>query len=97
MADEVKELVDNVRKEKNDAVKEERKDLVSRANDAAERLEKANTELKALLDKQEVMNANSRLGGRSFAGEVLKEKTQEEKERAEAMKLLEGTGLNPFR
>ena len=47
---------------------EQEKSLVEQANAAAERIEKANAEYKALMEKQEVMAANARLGGKSDAG-----------------------------
>ena len=97
MDEDKKELVDAVKKEKTEQVKEEKKDLVSKANEAAERLEKANLELKDLLAKHEALIAEDRLGGKSFAGTFQKTKTPEDKVKEEAMNLLKGTGLNPFK
>lgn len=42
--------------------------LIQKANEAAERIEKANKEMDELLKKQELLLAEQRLQGRSFAG-----------------------------
>lgn len=97
MEQEAKELVDDIKKEKAEEVKEQKKDLVSKANEAADRLEKANVELTRLLEKQEILMANSRLGGKSFAGDIPVMKTEQDKIKEECMQILKGTGLNPFR
>lgn len=47
--------------------------LIDKANSAAKRLESANEQTKALLDRQEQLAARSALGGVSEAGEVKKE------------------------
>lgn len=54
------------------------KELLDKANNAAERIEKANRELRANLDRQEAMEARMKLGGKSDAGEGKKEETPEE-------------------
>jgi hypothetical protein len=56
----------------------EEKDLVGEANKAAERLEKANEEQKKLLDRQEKLAANARLGGKAAAGAPPQEETPKE-------------------
>jgi len=54
--------------------KSERFELVDRANEAAERLERANKRKEELLEKEEKLVATRMLGGKSEAGQ------QEEKE-----------------
>ena len=65
--------------------------LISQANEAAERLEKANAELKGLIQRQEELKIRQTLGGKTHAG--TQKKSKEELEIAEAKKLLEGTGF----
>ena len=67
-------------------------DLIDNAQSAAEKLEKQNKLFSALLDRQERLEAEKRLGGSTEAGESTKEQTEEEKEIAAAKKQLEGTG-----
>ena len=67
-------------------------DLIDNAQSAAERLEKANKVHEELLNRQERLEAEKRLGGSTEAGERIKEQTEEEKEIAAAKKQLEGTG-----
>ena len=43
--------------------------LIAKANAAAERIEKANREMDSLLKKQELLQAEQRLQGRTFAGQ----------------------------
>ena len=43
--------------------------LIAKANAAAERIEKANKEMDSLLKKQELLQAEQRLQGRTFAGQ----------------------------
>lgn len=57
--------------------KPETASIVDDANSAAERLEKANTEKKKLLDREEALMAKKALGGRSEAGALLPEKKEE--------------------
>ncbi len=66
-------------------------DLISKANTAAARQEEANVELKGQLDRQERMNVEAKLGGKSAAGS--KTQTKEEKEIESTKKFLEGTGF----
>lgn len=64
--------------------------IIEEAGQAAERLERANKELRELLERQELMIAEQKLGGRSFAGqqpEPVKEQTPEEYARS----LMNGT------
>lgn len=65
------------------AKEEVKNDLITQANASAERLEKANTELKTLLEKQETILANERLGGRSLAGTPSLKKEESPKEYAQ--------------
>jgi len=55
-------------------------DRIELANQAAERMEKANVELKKLLDRQERMEADRIVAGRATAGEnkQIKEETPQE-------------------
>ena len=48
--------------------------LITEANKAAERIEQANKEMKSLLDKQELLLAEQRLHGRSYAGGIEQKK-----------------------
>ena len=64
--------------------------MVEKANEAAERLEKANTEKERLLLREEKLQAEKALGGTADAG--TKELTEDEKETEGAKKLLAGTG-----
>ena len=66
-------------------------DLISKANVAAERQEKANDELREQLDRQERMNVEKTLGGKADAGS--KELSEEEKQIRDTDKYLEGTGF----
>ena len=59
--------------ERNEAQK-----LIDDTNDAAERLEKANKESKALIDKQEAREVEARLSGKADAGKPQGEETPEE-------------------
>lgn len=65
-------------------------DMISKANEAADRLEKANEKLSKLLVKQESMQVEATLAGKSTAG--VTEKTKEEKSIESAKKFLKGTG-----
>lgn len=72
------------KKEEVQEVKEESNvDLIAKANEAAERLEKANIEQARLQKRQEELLANARLQGRSFAGQVEKPKEETPKEYAD--------------
>jgi len=66
-------------------------DLIDNANNAAERLEKANAQLDLLIAKQERMNVEHRLGGNTEAGSI--GKSQDERDLEEAKAFLRGTGL----
>ena len=68
-------------------------DLIQKANEAAERIEKANLKLEENLNRQERIAAEMALGGESDAGTGVKPLTDDEKEDAEARKLLKGTGF----
>ena len=76
---------------------EEKPSLISEADKAAERLEKANAELKSQLDRQEQLMVKERLGGRSFAGEIPKVETDDEKMNKKINAMFKGTGLNPLK
>lgn len=66
-------------------------DMISKANDAAARLEKANERMDALLTRQERLAVERTLGGATEAGTP--EKTKEQKEIEDANAMLKGTGL----
>ena|SRR3990167_377382 len=66
-------------------------DMIKKANEAAERLEKANKQQEENLDRRERIYAQEKLGGRADAGG--REQTQDEKDTEGARKLLEGTGF----
>lgn len=66
-------------------------EAINKANAAAERIEKANSELKELLDRQERINVENTLGGNTEAGSPAT--TEEEAADEAARKTLEGTGF----
>jgi hypothetical protein len=65
-------------------------ELIDAANAAAERLEKANAELRELTTKKEKQDVEEILSGKAAAGKT--EPTEEDKEIAGAKELLKGTG-----
>lgn len=67
--------------------------LIDNAVAAAERLEKANAELKLLLQKQEELAAKQLLGGRSEAG-VRPQQDPVVEEKKMLNELFKGTGIN---
>jgi hypothetical protein len=70
-------------------------DVVAKANAAAERLEKANAEMKLILAQHEKNRVESILGGKASAGAPqAAEKTQEQKEKEIARNFLKGTGYD---
>ena len=73
--------------------------LLEQAKATAERIEKANAELKLLLDREERLNAEKILGGRANAGqEQLVAKTPEQIVEEQAIKFIESVGLkSPFK
>jgi len=72
-------------------VSDEAADYVQKANDAAERLEKANIELKQLLRQQEKHKFENTIGGTAAAGR--QKLTVEQQKNENAKKQLEGTGF----
>jgi len=66
--------------------------IVDSANEAAERLERANAETLKLVERQEKMMVEKTLGGHTTTEGKTKELTQEEKEIANARSFLKGTG-----
>jgi len=58
----------------NEGDKSESPTMYQQANSAAERLENANRETKELLDRQELLMAEQRLGGKSEAGQKVEVK-----------------------
>jgi hypothetical protein len=66
---------------------------IERANVAAERLEKANKAQKELIDRQEALDVQRKLGGRSEGGIITPESTIEEKKQKNAEDFFEGTEL----
>ena len=100
MPEEKKEKIENKEAPSEDEKEEEEdekeqgaaaNELIDKANKAAERIEKANDELKINLAKQETMKVEDTLGGTTKAG--TKQKTEEEKEIEGAKELLKDTGL----
>ena len=80
-----------------EAVKAEKKDPISDANTAADRLEKANAELKSLLQQKETLMVQERLGGR---GDYIREpvkKSEEEEAKETLTAIYKRVGLNPFK
>jgi hypothetical protein len=71
--------------------------LLEEARQITKDLKAAIEARKALLEREEALKANEMLGGKSNAGQPTPELSPEEKVKAEAMKLLAGTGLNPFK
>ena len=65
--------------------------MINNANEAAERMEKANKEAKEIIHRQEMLKVEKTLGGTSDAGS--QELTEEQKEVAAARKMIEGTGF----
>jgi hypothetical protein len=76
----------------NQAVEIDTQSLIDKANDAAERLEKANIEQEKLLKRAENILVEERLSGKTTAGNQEKEKTPDEIAKENAKKLLAGTG-----
>ena len=66
-------------------------DLIKDAYAAADRMESENKKLSQLLDRQEALKVEETLGGKSSAGTP--SQTKEQKETANARKMLEGTGF----
>jgi len=66
-------------------------DMIKLAKEQADRLEKANKEMKDLLDRRDLIRAEQILGGKSEAGQ--QSKTEEDKEIEEARAMLMGTGF----
>ena len=72
------------------------KTIVDKANESADRLEKANEVKKELLDREEALEAKKILGGRASAGQAAKPpKTEDEKWAEDAKKRYAGTGMDP--
>ena len=69
--------------------------LIDNANEAAERLERANAIKKELLEREEKLHALKMLGGQSEAG-VVPPKPKEETPEEYAEKLMKGE-VNPFK
>lgn len=69
------------------------KNIVEKANEAAERIEAANAEQKRLVEEQLKIAAMNRLSGQSEAGIVKKELTKDETVKERVNKMLEGTGF----
>ena len=68
--------------------------MVDNANAAAARLEKANTEMRQMLEAQAAAKSEQILGGQSEAGIEPATKTESQKEHDAARKLLAGTGFD---
>ena len=67
-----------IKSEGSDSNKPQATDLVAKANEAAERLEKANARQEELLKRQEAIQVEKTLGGTTDAGEANKEETPAE-------------------
>lgn len=74
--------------------KEQSMNLIEKANLVALRQEEANTELAKLLDRQEAMQVESRLGGVAEAGAEPVVKTKEDILNESAKAMLKGTGYD---
>ena len=77
--------------EKKPEPEEKTTELITKANEAAERLEKANQEHRDIVTKQEQLKIEETLGGTADAGAP--EQTEEQKEIAGAKGYLKGTGF----
>lgn len=71
------------------------KTIIDNAEEVAERIENANKETKALLDRQEALAAKQSLGGGSEGGIRTPKETSDEKWAREAKLRYEGTGMDP--
>jgi len=69
--------------------------IVAKANEAADRLEKANAKQEELLNRQAEQYAKERLGGQTDAGGVVL--TDEEKQKHRISEALKESGLDPFK
>ena len=69
-------------------------DLISRATDAAERLEEGNKQLEKNLASLQKLHVENTLSGKTSAG--IPTQSKEDKEIAEAKKLLKGTGMEDY-
>ena len=67
--------------------------MINRANDAADRMEKANAEMRVLLEKREVAKVESTLSGETHAGKEPVVKSVEAESLEAAKKQLAGTGF----
>ncbi len=67
--------------------------LIEAARTAAKELTQANAELKQLLNRQESLKVEQTLGGKTDAGMVPKQESEDEKVSRETKKFLEGTGF----
>ena len=66
--------------------------LIDKANEVAERIEKANQETKELLNRQEAIKIKEQLGGKSDAGQTKPKLTKDQKADAAAREMLKGSG-----
>lgn len=66
--------------------------LIDKANEAAERIEKANAQLAKLLARQEVLRVENIVSGKAEAGEPTLVKTHDETAVEHAREFLDGTG-----
>ena len=82
---------------KEEIKEEEKAEPINNLSEMVDRLEKANAEAKQILARQESLAARNLLGGQINAGDHPVEESAEEKTKKSAMKLLEGTGLDPFK
>ena len=75
----------------NETEKTEEKTLLQKAEEVAERIEKANKEAKEILERQERLRAEKLLGGTTEAGIPAKERTEEERKREQAKEFFKGS------
>ena len=86
------EKKEEIKEEEEEELESKSIDMVSKANEAALRLEKANEQHAKLLAKQEALAVERTLGGESVTTEK-KNLTEEEKITQEAKEILKGTGF----
>ncbi len=89
------EKAPDTKKEEEKETKTEKPSMIQDAENAAERLEKANAEKKELLDREEKILAERKLGGKSNYGETEKKKDPLD-DPVEYAKAIERGEVNPL-
>jgi len=87
---EKEEVQETIPEASDKETKQEAEDLISKANEAAERIEKANKETDLLLQRKERLAVEATLSGKAEAGK--KRMTKKEKGIAYTREFLKGTG-----